>query len=208
MRIAALLLVALAGTATGAPAKLSAADQKKLAAALRTGRELQHKKKFTDAIAAFEQGLAVVADDATLLSELGWTAYLAKDLGKAEAATKKALAAQAAPNVRAATLYNLGLIAEAKSDKAAAAASYFESLRLRPNGAVRQALAKLDPGKAAAFDPFAPAKLQGPFESIAAFCKTTPAKETVGDFTIGCTCGTQLKAGKPKLSLPFEQVQM
>src|SRR5512140_1277716 len=209
MRTAVLLLVVLAGTAAAAPAKkLPAADQKKLSTALRTGRELQHKKKYTEAIAAFEQGLAVVPDDATLLSELGWTAYLAKDLDKAEAATKKALVAQAAPNIRAATLYNFGLIAEAKGDKAAAADSYLESLRLRSNATVRKALAKLDPNKAAAFDPFKSGGMPGPFESIAAFCKTKPAKETQGDLTIGCTCGTQLEARKPKLSKPFEQVQM
>lgn len=201
----ALAIVCVLASVAGAEPKKDAA------AALKKGRELQHKKKYADALAAFEQGLAAMPDDAVLDSEAGWTAYLLKDYDKAQELTRKALALEATPAVRAASLYNLGLIAEAKGDRTAAAGRYGESLRLRPNATVRKALLAIDPGAAAQFDPFAPQKLAGPFDSIAAFCKTQPAKEveSLDGLDMPCTCGTlQKPEGKVTLGLPFEKVEV
>jgi len=181
----------------------AAADPKGL---LRKGRDLQAAKKYPEAIAAFEESLKVQPDDPTVLGELGWTAYLMKDYAKAKDATQKAIAHQAAPNIRGATLYNLGLIDEAQGDTAGAAAAYAESLRARPNKTVRAALKKLDPKAAEAFDPYLPAPLAGPFASIDAYCKTLPAKRTTPyEGTSDCKCYDIPDASR-KVAAPFEKV--
>ncbi|MDB4957629.1 MAG: hypothetical protein JWO36_5198 [Myxococcales bacterium] len=187
---------------------VSAADQKKYQDLLRKGRQLETKQKFPEAIAAFEDGLKVIADDATLLAEIGWTAYQAKDLKRAEAMTRKSLANEAAPNLRGASLYNLGKIQEDLKDTRGAIASYSESLRVRPNGVVRAALKKLDPAAAATFDPFKPAALLGPFASIDAYCKTTSPTEEDG-YLEDCSCGDRdPKEAKPTLGKPFDDAIM
>jgi tetratricopeptide (TPR) repeat protein len=216
MRPRLLLVVLLAVTAAqagAAPADaptVSAADRKKLSAALRDGRALQRKHKLAAAKAAFERGLAISPDDPVLLGELGWTAYLTNDLASAEELTRKALAGEASPNVRAASLYNLGLIAEARGDKPGAAVFYGQSLRHRPNAVVRKALVKLDPAAAAELDPFAPARLEGPFVSLAAFCATQQKRKAdrFGEI-LGCTCGEIVRpTSRTKLAPPFQQIEM
>jgi tetratricopeptide (TPR) repeat protein len=175
---------------------------------LRKGRDLQGAKKYAEAIAAFEEALKLQPDDPTVLGELGWTAYLMKDYAKAKTATQKAVAHQAAPNIRGATFYNLGLIDEAQGDTAGAVAAYAESLRARPNKTVRAALKKLDPKAAQAFDPYLPAPLAGPFPSIAAYCKSLPAKRTTEyEGTSDCECyDVPESEGSRKLAAPFEKV--
>jgi hypothetical protein len=190
MRARLLLLTALATTPALADAPkakpLSPAQQQAYDAALRKGRQLQGKKQWAEAIRAFQACVAIAPDDAACAGELGWTAYLAKDLVLAESATRQALAGTGSPALRGAALYNLGLIEEAKRDQPAAIAAYRESLQVRPNGVVRAALAKLAPDVAAAFDPFKPVALAGPFSSIEAYCATTP-KTTPEEYT--CSCG-------------------
>jgi len=186
----------------------SAADQKKYRELLGKGRELEAKQKLTDAIATFQQALQVIPDDATVLAEIGWTAYQAHDLKQAEAMTRRSLANEAAPSLRGATLYNLGMIQEALANKTGAIASYGESLRVRPNGIVRAALAKLDPAAAAAFDPFTPSALAGPFASIDAFCKATKRPNEDG-YLEDCSCGdVDPKAPKPALGAPFDEAKL
>jgi tetratricopeptide (TPR) repeat protein len=167
-------------------------------------RNLAAKSKLTDAIAKLEACIALVPDDVTALGELGFTAYLAKDLAKAEQATRKALAAQASSNLRGAVFYNLGLILEAKKDVPGAVAAYSDSLRVRPNGIVRTKLRSLDPKAAEAFDPYRPVGMTGPFASIDAFCKTLPKKAKDPAYgpgavppppDIDCTCGQRIKTG-------------
>lgn len=189
--------------------KLSAADQKKYKDALKKGRGLEGQKKYAEAVTAFEECTKISPDDAVCLSELGWAAFEAKDLKKAEAATRKSLANQAAPNVRGAALYNLGRILEDKKDKPGAITAYSESLRARPHPVVRARLKTLDEKVAAMFDPFAPQKLEGPFPSIEAYCKTQPAKEDLepGAY-LECRCGEKLEAPAMKLAAPFEKVEM
>jgi hypothetical protein len=188
--------------------KLSKADQKTVREALKKGRGLEAKKKYADAVTAFEDCTKVVPDDAVCLSELGWAAFEGKDLKKAEAATRKSLANQAAPNVRGATLYNLGRIEEELKNKPAAVTAYSESLRVRPHPVVRARLKTLDEKVAATFDPFAPTKLEGPFASLAAYCKTLPKTEDEGDAQLECTCGEKIDGPAAKLAAPFEAVQM
>ena len=186
-------------------AALTPAAQKQYKASLAKGRALQGKKKYADAIAAFDDALKASPDDPTALGELGWTAYLAKDLKKAEAMTRKSLAGQAAPNIRGASLYNLGLIEEELGDKKAAIASYGESLKVRPNGVVRAKLTALDPTAAAAFEPFAPHKLSGPYKSVDAYCKAEPPNSD--DNPDHCWCGTAVETTAIKVTKPFDAIQ-
>ena len=184
---------------------LSAAEQKQYDAQLKKGRAAQGKKAYADAIAAFHACVKIAPGDATALGELGWTAYLKKDLALAESSTRQALAATGSPALRGAVLYNLGLIEEAKSDKPAAIAAYSQSLLVRPNGVVRATLAKLSPEAAAAFDPWKPVALAGPFASIEAYCKTTP-KTTPEEFECECTTD-DTKAIKRALPAGILQVE-
>jgi tetratricopeptide (TPR) repeat protein len=209
--LASLLLAGLAAHASPAAAAprarppAPAADVLKQARALLSkGRKLEDKKQYAEAIAAFEALTKLVPDDAVALSELGFTAYLAKDLGKAETATRAALARQATPSVKGATLYNLGLIQEARGDKAGAIVSYLESLRVRPHAVVLARLAKLDATAAAALDPYRPAPLAS-VASVDAFCKALPAKDEAG-FACGCHHPEPLRA--TKLAAPFDAVEV
>lgn len=185
--------------------KLTAADQKKYSQLLRKGRELQAKKDYVKAMVAFDDALKVAADDATVLTEMGWTAYLAKDLDQAEKYTRKALANQATPSVRGAALYNLGLVREAKADRKGAIAAYSASLKERSNATVRAALAKLDPAAAAALDPFKPQPLAGPFKSVDDYCKTTTKPDDDAEWQ--CECGKDSAVAKPAVAKPYEALE-
>ncbi len=211
MRIAiSLALLAVTSGALGDPLPKgkgppSAEDQKTYTAQLRRGRQLEGAGKHAEAIAAFEAGLRAVPDDSTLLGEIGAAAYAAKDLPAAEKATRAAIANAAAPDVRGASLYNLGRIQEDRGDLAGALASYADSLRARPNSVVRARLTKLDPKAAAALDPYKPVPLAGPFASIEAYCKTLPAID--GFDADHCGCGPD-KTDKPAaLAAPYQQMQ-
>jgi hypothetical protein len=195
------IVLLLCSVAFAEKGKLSAADQKKYKQLLNKGRELENKKKYVEAIAAFDDALKVAKDDATVLTEIGWTAYLAKDYDKAETYTRKALANESTPNIRGAAFYNLGLVQEKRGDRAGAIKSYTESLKARWNATVRGALAKLDPAAAAALDPFKPQALAGPFKSIDDYCKPKRTKPT-GDDPETCECSDGKAAtGSTK---PFE----
>ena len=152
-RLLAIVRLAAAGAAQAAPkakATVSPEVHKKYGELMALGHKSQQKKDWKSAIGAFEKAVEAVPDDPAALTELGWTAYLAKDLDKAEAATKRAVASDGAPNIRGAALYNLGLIAEARHDTKGAIAAYIASIKARPHSVVRAALAKLDMAAAAA----------------------------------------------------------
>jgi hypothetical protein len=200
------LLCALAFADKDKPKQLSAADQKKYKAALNKGRQLEDKKQYAAAMAAFDEALAVAKDDATALTEYGWTAYLAKDYDKAETYTRRAIANVTTPNVRGAAYYNLGLVQEKKGDRAGAIKSYTESLKARWNATVRGALAKLDPAAAAALDPFKPVAMAGPFKSIDAYCKTAePPTDDPDNYT--CKCTRDDKSPKAPAGGPYDAVE-
>lgn len=99
--------------------------------------------------AGFAAAVERTPDDAGLLAELGWAEFNAGDLTGARSHTDAALAKVSEPRRRAAMLYNLGRIAEAGGDVAAAATVYKESLTLRPNKVVQARLGKLQPADAA-----------------------------------------------------------
>src|ERR1700733_8677658 len=168
------------------------------------GQQLAGRGKLAEAIAAYEAALVLAPDEPIALAELGLAQFRAKDLAKADATTREAIAHATDPSVRAGALYNLGKIQEAEHDKLAAVASYSESLRARPNGVVREQLATLDHALAATFDPFAPTRMAGPFETIDAFCSAQPVedRECECDHTQTIAHG----AGKPRA--PFEQIEL
>ena len=107
--------------------------------------------------------------DARVLSELGWQLYLAHELPRALEATQAAVAAGG--DTKAASLYNLGRIQHDLGHDAAAKDAYVASLALRANKEVWTRLHAIDPAKAAAVDPNRPVALDGPFPTIAAWCK-------------------------------------
>jgi tetratricopeptide (TPR) repeat protein len=81
--------------------------------------------------------------DARALSELGWAAFKAGDYDRALSANRDSVKAATEPRVKAASLYNLGRVAEACGDKPAAVGYYLQSIRLRPNDAVAARLKAL-----------------------------------------------------------------
>ncbi len=172
---------------------------------LAKGRQLANHKKYAAAVAVFEAALKDAPDDPTLASEAGFAAYLAKDYAKAETLTRKSLAGQGTPSIRGASLYNLGLIREARGDKQGAIEAYKQSLAARPHRVVRAALAKLDPVAAAAADSLVPAKFDGPFASIAAYCKGRVVDTDAGE--ADCTCGDKAIDVGGKLIAPFQQLE-
>jgi tetratricopeptide (TPR) repeat protein len=107
------------------------------------GRKLATEKRFEDAIAAFEEAVKLDPYDARALSELGWVAFQANKLERADEATRTSLKFTYDPKVRGATLYNLGRIHEARAQLPEAAAAYAQSLALRDNATVTKRLADL-----------------------------------------------------------------
>src|SRR5438132_6667572 len=89
--IAAHSVVALA--AASPPQKLGKDDAKRFKAAIADGRKADRGGDHAAAMAAFERAAAIKPGDAMVLSELGWSAYQAKDLARAERATRDAIAA-------------------------------------------------------------------------------------------------------------------
>ncbi len=156
------------------PRQLSREEARRFRAAMADGRKLGRAGDHAGAVAAFDRALAVQPDDPGALSELGWEAFLGRSLDRAEAATRRAVAAATEPRLKAASLYNLGRVLEERGRRDAAAAAYAESLHARPSRTVREQLAKIDPAAAAAADPLKPVPLAGPFPSLAAFCDSLP----------------------------------
>lgn len=107
------------------------------------GRKLSKEKKFEEALAAFEEAVKLDPYDASALSELGWVAFQANKLERAEEATRASLRFTYDPKVRGATLYNMGRIHEARQELDKAAAAYAESLAVRDNATVAKRLEDL-----------------------------------------------------------------
>ncbi len=110
---------------------------------LKEGRKLARAKDWPGAVKQFEHALTIAPDDVHVLADLGWAAFQANDLARAESANKRALANAKDPKVRAPILYNIGRVAEERGDKAAAAKAYAESLALRDNAEVKKRLASV-----------------------------------------------------------------
>jgi tetratricopeptide (TPR) repeat protein len=175
------LVLAIGYTAAAAPPAKGPApkpptveQRKQYKEALNRGRGLQKKKDWAGAIAAFEQALAAIPNDATAYSEISQCGFLKKDYKLSEEAARKSVAFATSPKVRAASLYNLGRVQEERGEKAAAIESYSQSLLDRPNKTVRERLLKLDPKAAAATDPVAPKPMDGPVANLEKWCKANP----------------------------------
>lgn len=110
---------------------------------LKEGRRLSRAKDWAGAIKAFDRALAIAPDDARVLSEVGWAAFQANDLARAESANKRALANAKEPEIRAPILYNMGRVAEAKGQNDVAKKAYGESLALRDNAEVKKRLTSI-----------------------------------------------------------------
>jgi hypothetical protein len=136
---------------------------------LRAGRDDARVKLWGEAVKQFEAALKAMPDDPRALAEMGWAAFQAGDSAKARAAETKALGRTADPALRAAALYNLGRIAEAGGDRAAAERHYRDSLALRPSATVEKRLAGLGapPPKPATPEP-PPCATPGPLDALKA----------------------------------------
>src|SRR5262245_36227047 len=105
MRVALVVMAAATIAHADSKPKITQANQKTCHDKLRAGRELAGKKQYAQAIAAFDACLKVVPDEATVLAERGFAAYLMKDYKLAEASTRKAIANESEPTIAGAALY-------------------------------------------------------------------------------------------------------
>jgi tetratricopeptide (TPR) repeat protein len=182
-----------ASAARGAPAPLSKEKIASYRALLRDGRLKVKAGALEEGIALFEEALALRPGDPRLLVELGWAAFLAGDLQRAEAATAQGLPGARGKPSEGAALYNLGRIAEQRGDKDEAARRYRESLSARPNAAVEKRLSALGLGPAAepAGRTDTPAELgplEGPLQSLDAVCGALLTEAAAGDTGGGIGC--------------------
>jgi hypothetical protein len=125
------------------PPVVPPATRKEYRRRLSSGRKLARARKWGEAVIEFERALAAIPMDGRALSELGWAAFQAGDHTKARKANADAVKVTSDTRLKAASLYNLGRVAEAQRDAGAAVRSYLESLALRPNRAVVARLAAL-----------------------------------------------------------------
>jgi tetratricopeptide (TPR) repeat protein len=150
--------------------KLSLDDRKTYKKALNEARDLQKKKDYAAAVAAFDKALALFPDDPRAMSEKGWAQFFTKDLESAEKNTRDAIGRTTEKNLLGSSYYNLGRIQEERGQTPDAIASYQESLRVRPeNKIVKERLATLN-AAVTERDPFAGEALIGPFPTLKALC--------------------------------------
>ncbi|HNN94770.1 MAG TPA: tetratricopeptide repeat protein [Pseudomonadota bacterium] len=157
------------------PTPPGAASQAQCKAALKNGRQALAKRDYRAAMTAFSGCLLVDPKNPRVLSELGFAAYKAGELPAAARFSQQAIEFSAESDLKGASYYNLGLIAEARGDKAAAIAAYKSSLGARQNSTVRAQLATLDAAAAAALDPFVPQPMTTLHPNLEAFCKAQKA---------------------------------
>lgn len=110
---------------------------------MKAGWAAQKQKRWADAVTEFEAAAKILEGDQRALSELGWSAMNAGDFKKARVADDEAVRVAIDPKVKAASLYNLGMVFSRTNDLAHAAEAFKESLALRPNKIVEAELAKL-----------------------------------------------------------------
>lgn len=128
--------------------------RKAYAVHLAAGRKLAADKRWGEATAELDKALAEVPHDPRALLDLGWAAFQAGDVKKAERASREAVRRAPDAATRAKAHYNLGRVAEAEGKRDLAARCYGESLRLRPNETVQRQLDALTkPAPAASAPP-------------------------------------------------------
>jgi len=107
------------------------------------GREATRFGRLADAVAAFREAVALDPALAPAYSGLGYALLMTGELDEARVALEQALRRDETPAFRAQVLYNLGRVAEARGDTAAAREAYQRSLALRPHDVVQKALQSL-----------------------------------------------------------------
>ncbi len=119
---------------------------------MKAGWALQKDSKWAEAVPEFEAALVAMPGDQRALTELGFSAMNAGDFVKARKADQEAILVAVDKKVEAAGLYNLGLVLQKSGDTDGARKSFTQSLALRANKTVEQALASLGaaPGEQAA----------------------------------------------------------
>lgn len=110
---------------------------------LSRGRKLAKAGKHAEAIAAFDKALEAKPRDATANSEISWAALKTGDLDRAERAARASVRDGKTAKLRAASLYNLGLILEKRGKKPEAVTALQRSFALRPNDTVKNKLFEL-----------------------------------------------------------------
>jgi Flp pilus assembly protein TadD len=103
------------------------------------GRTLTKAGKLDEAMVKYRAALEIDPSNPTVLGELGWAQFQANALGDAQTTTMQALRLAQEDKARGMLLYNLGRIAEARSEKEAAITYYRTSLEKRPGNATVQA---------------------------------------------------------------------
>lgn len=108
------------------------------------GRRLTREEDYDGAIVAFDDAIALEEDLPSAWSGRGYAKLLAGKLDAAEPDLERALKLAEGPKIQAMVLYDLGLLAEKRGNRAAAVEAYRESLGLRDNETVRSVLEKLE----------------------------------------------------------------
>src|SRR2546423_725848 len=84
---------------------------------MKAGWKAQKDEKWADAVPEFESAAKAIDGDQRALSELGFSAMNAGDFPKARKADLEAVRVAVDPKVKAASLYNLGVVQEKSGDK-------------------------------------------------------------------------------------------
>lgn len=174
--------------------------QSSYARAMSEGRKAEQAADPRAAMQAFGRAVELRPQSAQALSELGWAAFLAGDLSRAEQASHAAASlSTCTEHQRAASLYNLGRVVEARGDIRGAVKAYTDSLTYRASSVVLSRLAQIDPQAAAAADPLRPQPMSGPFSSLAAYCEDQgiDPHECLARVPWGKTHGLPTKLPKP-----------
>jgi tetratricopeptide (TPR) repeat protein len=176
--------------------------RKRLLALLNEGREATKKGDYPAGMAKYREALEIDASDVSALAELGWAAFQAGDLELAHRTTTQALKFVRDDKQRGMILYNLGRIAEAREELAAAIEHYEASLVARPGNQTVQT--HLDAVKAKLASASSPSAEQPGLEVLArdlvdltAACKIIE-EQRCEDFTMDesdpCTCDPEPQA--------------
>lgn len=114
-----------------------------LRARLGEGRKLVKSGDLEGGVLAYNTLLRIDPHYGPALGELGWAHFKGNELELAQRYTSRALKLARDDKRRGMLLYNLGRVAEARDDKAAASDHYTRSLSVRPNATVEKRLAGL-----------------------------------------------------------------
>ncbi|MCU0654421.1 MAG: tetratricopeptide repeat protein [Polyangiaceae bacterium] len=110
---------------------------------LAEGRKLAQAKKWSEAMARYEEALKARPEDPRVLAEMGYASLHGGELERARGFHRRALRGATEPGLRASILFNEGMVEEKKGEVDAARRHYEASLALRPSAIVQGRLEKL-----------------------------------------------------------------